>query len=82
MAALNGIDGVQTYPSEANFILIKVPDGDEVYNALLKRGILVRNFSDHPMLKNCLRITVGDKEANEALYKALQEVIQLLILTE
>jgi len=75
---LKQIDGVYVYPSEANFILIRVPDGNKVYKALLEQGILVRNFSDHPMLKNCLRITVGDEEANNALYKALEEIVSLI----
>jgi len=78
IALLNQIDGVHTYPTKSNFILIQVPDGNRVYNALLSQGILVRNFSDHPMLKNCLRITVGDEEANNALYKALKEVVSLI----
>lgn len=79
IALLNGIEGIHTYPTESNFILIRVPDGDKVYNALLEQGILVRNFSNHPLLENCLRITVGDEHANDALYRALKEIIPTYI---
>lgn len=78
VASLNRIEGIYSYPTEANFVLIKVPDGDKVYNALLERGILVRNFSNHPLLENCLRITVGDEDANKAFYRALKEIISSL----
>lgn len=64
------INGVKPFPSEANFILFKVKDPDKVYNALLKKGILIRNIKD--VVNGCLRVTVGTPEENTAFLKALK----------
>lgn len=69
------ISGIKVYPSNANFILVKFKDADYVYNELIKRGILVRNFSKSPDLEGCLRITVGTREANNYLIKCLKELL-------
>ncbi len=66
------ISGVKPFPSEANFILFKVKDPDKVYNALLKKGILIRNIKD--AVNGCLRVTVGTPEENTAFLKALKTV--------
>jgi histidinol-phosphate aminotransferase len=74
---LSGITGLKPYPSEANFILAE-SEGitpEEVFDALLARGILVRNISNYPNLGRCLRITVGRPEENEELIVALKEVL-------
>lgn len=63
---------VNVFPSEANFILIKVDDATYRYEQLLKAGIVVRNRSSQPLCENCLRITVGTKSENEKLIKALK----------
>lgn len=63
------IGGITPYPSEANFILFRVENPDAVYQALLKKGILVRNLNDG--LKGCLRVTVGIPEENTSFLKAL-----------
>lgn len=55
------------YPSDANFILIKVDNATERYNELIKKGIVIRNRTNDDLCKNCLRITVGTKEENEKL---------------
>lgn len=55
------------YPSDANFILIKVDNATERYNELVKKGIVIRNRTNDDLCKNCLRITVGTKEENEKL---------------
>jgi histidinol-phosphate aminotransferase len=67
------LGGVKPYPSEANFILFKVKKPDEVYNALLKRNVLVRNLSGG--LKGCLRVTVGTPAENTFFLKALREIV-------
>lgn len=69
------IGGVKVYPSNANFILVKFKDADYVYNELIKRGILVRNFSKSPNLEGCLRITVGTRESNNYLLQCLREML-------
>ncbi|MBI4565560.1 MAG: histidinol-phosphate transaminase [Planctomycetes bacterium] len=72
-AELASLPGVIAYPSHANFILIRVTAG--VAGALLERGILVRDISDLPGLKGCVRITVGTPEENDAVLAALREVV-------
>lgn len=64
---------VQVYPSEANMILIRVPDAGLCFDRLKAQGILVKNVSKmHPLLDNCLRLTVGTPDENARLLAALQ----------
>jgi len=60
------------YPSEANFILIKVDDANKRYDELIKNGIVVRNRSSQLHCKNCLRITVGTPSENTQLLTLLK----------
>lgn len=61
------------YPSDANFLLVKVRnDATAIYNELVRRNIVVRNRSS--VIDNCLRITVGKKNENDQLIKALKEI--------
>ncbi len=70
---LEMIAGMEVFPSNANFILIRVPLADQVYEGLKQRGILIKNLSrGHEMLKNCLRITVGTPEENAQFLLALE----------
>lgn len=62
---------IEVFPSEANFILIRVPDAAALYDYLLARGIVLRNRSSEPMLQNTLRITIGSEEEMEELKEAL-----------
>ena len=76
LARLRWISGVITYPSRANFFLIRTTrPGDGVFRGLLERGILVRNFSRAPHLADCLRVTVGTPEENDAFLTALGGVL-------
>lgn len=71
---LEAMEGYRPYPSAANFILVKTErPGREVWQKLLDNGILVRDFSGHPLLENCLRITIGTEEQNQALLDVLKE---------
>ncbi|TAN76968.1 MAG: histidinol-phosphate transaminase [Gallionella sp.] len=73
---LNEIATVRVYPSEANFMLFRVADATAVFNGLKRRGVLVKNLDGgHPMLKDCLRVTVGTPDENERFMAALQEII-------
>jgi len=65
--------GVTPYPSEANFILFKVRNAYTVYKRLLSRGVLVRYMG--PVLKDCLRVTVGTPEDNAFFLNALRRVV-------
>jgi histidinol-phosphate aminotransferase len=61
----------EVYASDANFLLVKVNDALGVYNYLLSKNIVVRNRSNQPLCENCVRITVGTPEENNALLEAL-----------
>ena len=72
-AALKGIPPVHAYPSEANMILIRMPDAKRAFEGMKRRGVLVKNVSGlHPLLANCLRITVGTPQENELMLEALK----------
>jgi histidinol dehydrogenase len=76
MQALEALPGVTPYASEANMILVRVPDAQAAFFALKQRHILVKNVSaQHPLLTNCLRITVGTPLENNQLIQALNESI-------
>ncbi len=60
------------YPSDANFILIKVNDAKNLYQYLVSKTIVVRNRSSQPLCENSLRVTIGTPEENDALLTALK----------
>jgi histidinol-phosphate aminotransferase len=62
------------YPSEANFVLIKVDNANKRYQQLLDKKIVVRNRTTQPRCKNCLRITIGTKEENQQLIQVIKEL--------
>jgi histidinol-phosphate aminotransferase len=61
------------YPSDANFILVKIADARKVYEFLLTKGIVLRDRSNVQLCDNCLRITVGTEQENTQLVDAMQE---------
>ncbi len=65
---------IKIFPSEANFILIKVDDASKRYNQLLNKGIVIRNRTSQPLCENTLRLTIGTPEENETLIKTLKEL--------
>ncbi|ALU91174.1 histidinol-phosphate aminotransferase 1 protein [Herbaspirillum rubrisubalbicans M1] len=78
-SALAALDGVQVFPSAANFILIRVPDADKVFAGLLARKVLVKNAGRmHMLLQNCLRITVSSDEENAIFLTALTAALREL----
>jgi histidinol-phosphate aminotransferase len=62
------------YPSEANFLLVKIKNARETYDELLNLGIVVRDRSSAPGCSDCLRITVGTKEQNGKLLETLSNI--------
>ena len=60
------------YPSDANFILVKVSDATGLYKYLLAKNIVVRNRSSQPLCENSLRITVGTPGENDVLLTAFK----------
>jgi histidinol-phosphate aminotransferase len=75
LQALDDIECIEEiYPTEANFILIKVDDANQRYDELIAKGIVIRNRTTQPLCENCLRLTIGTKEENKKLIEALQEL--------
>jgi len=69
---------LQVFPSEANFLLVRVPQGraQALFEALKERKILIKCLDGtHPLLRDCLRITVGTPAENQALLEALQALL-------
>ena len=68
------LPGVQVFPSEANMILLRVPDAQKTFDGMKARKVLVKNVSKmHPLLVNCLRLTVGTADENRLMLSALKE---------
>ncbi len=59
------------YPTEANFVLIKVDDANKRYDELIAKGIVIRNRTTQPLCDNCLRLTIGTETENKKLIEAL-----------
>ncbi len=72
---LSKMKGVMPYASEANFILFKIGEPDNVYHGLLKRGVLVRNMKG--VVEGCLRVTVGTPKENKIFIVALKHVLRV-----
>ena len=82
MARLAELPGVRVYRSDANMVLVRLPVGHDpgqdvaamVFSKMRARGVLVKAVSSlHPLLANCLRLTVGTDEENKAMLAALKE---------
>ena len=74
--ALAELPGTSVYPTQTNFVLVRVPDANRVFEGLKARRILVKNVQGwHPLLANCLRITIGTSEENDALLSALASLV-------
>jgi len=64
----------KVYPSEGNFLLLKVDDATKRYNQLIDLGVVIRNRTTQPLCENCLRISVGICEENQKLLRALKSL--------
>ncbi|MCD7971214.1 MAG: histidinol-phosphate transaminase [Candidatus Azobacteroides sp.] len=64
----------EIYPSDANFILVRTPDANKIYEELVKKGVVVRNRNNITLCLGCLRITVGTAEENKRLIETLKEL--------
>ena len=68
------MSGVKVWRSDANMMLVRVPDAAQTFDRLKARRVLVKNVSKmHPLLANCLRLTVGTADENAQLLAALEE---------
>ncbi|PTR14844.1 MULTISPECIES: histidinol-phosphate transaminase [unclassified Nitrosospira] len=70
---LSAMNGIESFPTDANFILFRVSEASDVFQKLKKRGVLIKNLNGtHPLLKNCLRVTVGKPDENASFMAALE----------
>jgi histidinol-phosphate aminotransferase len=75
--AMKLLPGVRPFPSEANMILARVPDAKRVFEGMRARGVLVKNVSGlHPLLADCIRITIGTPDENPQTLAALRGALQ------
>lgn len=73
LKVLNEVNFVsKIYPTEANFILIKVDNANQRYDELIAKGIVIRNRTTQPLCENTLRLTIGTEEENKKLMAALK----------
>jgi histidinol-phosphate aminotransferase len=78
-AQIAKLPGVHPFPSEANMILARVPDAKRVFEGMRARGVLIKNVSGlHPLLANCIRITIGTPEENPQTLAALRGALEEL----
>jgi histidinol-phosphate aminotransferase len=76
IAALQAMPGVQPFPSQANMVLVRVPDADTAFQRMKQAGVLVKNVSKmHPLLASCLRLTVGTPTENAQMLAALRNAL-------
>jgi histidinol-phosphate aminotransferase len=73
---LAAMPGAKAWRSDANMVLVRVPDAQKTFDAMKSRGVLVKNVSKmHPLLANCLRLTVGTADENAQMLSALQAAL-------
>ncbi len=77
LSELGRLSKVTTFPSEANFILFRIENASEVYTELKQKGVLIKNLDGtNPLLKDCLRVTVGTPYENTQFYHALSQILE------
>ena len=72
---LKRIPGVKPYPSDANYVLFRLENAGIIWEMLYGRGVLVRDFSRAPGLEDCLRVSIGSREENDAFLRALRDAV-------
>jgi len=76
LSALQEHENIEVWESQTNFILFRVPHATALFEGLKAQGILIKCLhGSHPMLDNCLRVTVGTPEENQAFLNALENLI-------
>nr|WP_295783521.1 histidinol-phosphate transaminase [Rhodoferax sp.] len=74
LSALRAMPAVKAWDSDANMVLVRVADAQKTFDGLKARGVLVKNVSKmHPLLAQCVRLTVGTADENTRLLSALEE---------
>ena len=74
-SALSALPDIEVFPSQANFVVVRVANASQCFDRLRGGGILVKNLhGSHPLLARCLRITIGTPAENDALFAALKMI--------
>jgi len=74
---LSKFKSLKVFPSDANFVLFRVEqDPGAIFKQLMESGILIRDLSGHPRLKNCLRVTIGTPDENKAFLEKMAHIIK------
>jgi histidinol-phosphate aminotransferase len=74
---LSKLKPLKVFPSDANFVLFRVEkDSGAIFKQLMESGILIRDLSGHPRLKNCLRVTIGTPDENKAFLEKMSHIIK------
>lgn len=73
---LSKIDGIKVFPTDANFMIVRFPNrgGSEIYRKLARKGVVVRDMSGYPSLRDCIRFSVGTRQENSKLLDAIREI--------
>ena len=72
---LSHIGRLKTFPSEANFITVRVPDALELFQTMKENKVLIKNLhGQHPLLEQCVRITIGSPEQNNAVLSVIRRL--------
>lgn len=71
---LNKLEGLHCFDSWSNFLLMRSAYADEIYRKLQEAGVYIRGFSN-PMLKDCIRVTIGSSVENDRFYEVVKEVL-------
>ena len=73
---ISALTGTTVFPSQANFITVRVPDADLAFDALKANKILIKKLhGGHPLLNQCLRLTIGTPEQNDVMLAVLKTVL-------
>jgi histidinol-phosphate aminotransferase len=76
VTGLSALDGVEVFPSEANFVLFRVEHASALWRDLLhEHSVLIRNLARAQGLDDCLRVTVGNEEEVERFLRATEEIL-------
>jgi histidinol-phosphate aminotransferase len=73
---LDTISDIEVFPSDANFILFRIRAASQIFQALKQRKILIKNLDGtHPLLENCLRVTIGTPDENSQFCATLHTIL-------
>lgn len=76
ISELEKVGGVEKiFPTDANFMIFKVPEALDIYKKLAEKGVIVRYRGNEPHCDNCLRLTIGTPDENDQFITALKQVI-------